>query len=117
MNLPWVVVDQPVSGTMGRRRMFAQALRASFRDPSGFLFEGDDGQLYRQVNRRYQPDFEMLHRSGLYDELVGRGLLINHDILDNVQPLSNDGFYVIRPRRIGFISFPYEWADSALHDA
>jgi ribosomal protein L11 methylase PrmA len=97
--------------------MSAQALRASFRDPSGFLFEGDDGQLYRQVNRRYQPDFEMLHKSGLYDELASRGLLINHDILDNVQPFSDDGFCVIRPRRIGFISYPYEWAFSALKDA
>src|SRR3954447_10984628 len=102
---------------MGLRRMSAQALPASFRDPSGFLFEGDDGQLYRQVNRRYQSDFEMLHGSGLYDELAGRGLLINHDILDNVRPLSDDGFCVIRPRRIRFVSYPYEWAFSALKDA
>lgn len=97
--------------------MSPQTLSASFRDPSGFLFEGDDGQLYRQVNRRYLPDFEMLHRSGLYDELASRGQLINHDILDNVRPLSDEGFCVIRPRRIRFISYPYEWAFSALKDA
>ena len=97
--------------------MSAQALRASFRDPSGFLFEGDDGQLYRQVNRRYRPDFELLHDSGLYDELSGRGLLVNHDIADSVQPLNDDGFCVIRPRRVRFISYPYEWAFSALKDA
>ena len=94
-----------------------QALRASFRDPSGFLFEGEDGQLYRQINQRYRQDFEMLHRSGLYDELSGRGLLIDHAIVDNVAPLNEEGFCVIQPRRIRFISYPYEWAFSALKDA
>ena len=97
--------------------MTAQSLRASFRDPSGFLFEGEDGQLYRQVNRRYQQDFEMLHSTGLYDELAGRGLLVEHTRLDDVQPLSDDGFCVIRPRRVRFVSYPYEWAFSALKDA
>jgi ribosomal protein L11 methylase PrmA len=97
--------------------MSAQALRASFRDPSGFLFAGDDGQLYRQVNRCYRRDFEMLHGSGLYDELTGRGMLINHEIVDNAQPLTGDGYCVIRPRRLRFISYPYEWAFSALKDA
>src|SRR6185295_762892 len=97
--------------------MTAQPLRASFRDPSGFLFEGDDGQLYLQINRRYQPDFELLHSSGLYDELAGRGLLVEHTVSDDVKPVGDDGFCVIRPRRVPFISYPYEWAFSALKDA
>src|SRR5215210_8932896 len=96
--------------------MTAQTLRASFRDPSGFLFEGQDGQLYRQINRRYQQDFDMLHRSGLYDALAGRGLLIDH-VRGDVQPISDEGFCVIRPRRLPFISYPYEWAFTALKDA
>jgi hypothetical protein len=95
----------------------ANPLRASFRDPSGFLFEGEDGQLYRQINRRYQPDFELLHSSGLYEELTRRGLLVEHDVVENVKPTGNDGFCVIRPRRLPFISYPYEWAFSALKDA
>ncbi len=97
--------------------MTAQPLRASFRDPSGFLFEDEDGQLCRQINRRYQQDFEMLHGSGLYDELSGLGLLIDHDVLADVKPVNDDGFCVIRPRRVPFISYPYEWAFSALKDA
>lgn len=95
----------------------ATTVRASFRDPSGFLFVGDDGILYRQINRQYQADFELLQSSGLYDELVKRGLLIEHNVADNVRPLTDDGFCVIRPRRIPFISYPYEWAFSALKDA
>jgi hypothetical protein len=97
--------------------VMAPALGSSFRDPSGFLFKGEDGQLYRQVNRRYQSDFEMLHSSGLYDELSGRGMLVEHDVSDHIQPVSDDGFCVIRPRRLRFISYPYEWAFSALKDA
>jgi hypothetical protein len=97
--------------------MTAHALPASFRDPSGFLFEGENGTLYRQINRRYQQNFELLSSSGLYDELTGRGLLVHHDVLDNVKPVSDDGYCVIRPRRVRFISYPYEWAFSALKDA
>ncbi len=97
--------------------MSAHSLRASFRDPSGFLFQGEDGHLYRQVNRRYQPDFELLHRSGLYDELASGGLLIEHKLVDNILPLNEEGYCVIRPRKVPFISYPYEWAFSALKDA
>jgi hypothetical protein len=97
--------------------MIAQSLRASFRDPSGFLFEGDDGQLYRQVNRCYQRDFDLLHESGLYHDLSTRRMLVDHERADSIAPLTSDGFCVIRPRRLRFISYPYEWAFSALKDA
>lgn len=95
----------------------ARMLRASFRDPSGFLFYGDDGQLYRQINRRYQPDFELLQQSGLYDELVNCGALIPHELIKDVAPLTLEGTCIICPRRLPFISYPYEWAFSALQDA
>ena len=59
----------------------------------------------------------MLHASGLYEELSGGGLLIHHEAVHDVQHLSDDAFCVIRPRRLAFISYPYEWAFSALKDA
>jgi hypothetical protein len=104
-------------GAQGLPIMTVQPLRASFRDPSGFLFTGEDGQLYRQINRRYREDIEMLHASGLSEELAGGGLLVDHEAVHGVQPLSDDAFRIIRPRRIAFISYPYEWAFSALKDA
>jgi len=52
-------------------------LESSFRDPSGFVFVRD-GTVYRQVNRRYQTDYDLLMSSGLYDDLVSRRLLIPH---------------------------------------
>lgn len=40
---------------------------ASFRDPSGFIFHGAGGELFRQVNKRYEPDYRALIDSGLYE--------------------------------------------------
>lgn len=50
---------------------------ASFRDPAGFLFRRD-GELYRQVNKCYQADFEFLNESGLLRSLYDQGLLVGH---------------------------------------
>lgn len=88
----------------------------SFRDPSGFLFKRD-GVLYRQVNRCYREDYELLVKSGLYKELTSRGLLIGHSRAD-VEPFVTDGSYmVIEPVVVPFISYPYEWCFSQLKDA
>ena len=46
---------------------------ASFRDPSGFLYERD-GILFRQVNQTYKSDYDLLISSGLYDALLKEDL-------------------------------------------
>ena len=61
-----------------RRLMNDRALGASFRDPSGYLFERD-GVLLRSVHRAYAPHYDLLMSSGLYAELVERGQLIPHE--------------------------------------
>jgi hypothetical protein len=53
--------------------MTDDTLGASFRDPSGFVFERE-GVFYRQVDRSYAADYDRLLPSGLYDALVERGL-------------------------------------------
>jgi hypothetical protein len=89
---------------------------ASFRDPSGFLFERD-GELYRQVNRRYQDAYDRLMESGLYRSLVERGWLIPHEEVD-VPPAAPDLSYrVIQPEHVPFISYPYEWCFGQLKAA
>jgi ribosomal protein L11 methylase PrmA len=91
-------------------------LRSSFRDPSGFLFV-EDGVLYRQVNRVYQPDYDLLMRSGLYDKLTKAHKLIPHQEVDQA-PAEPDLIYrVIQPERVAFISYPYEWSFGQLKDA
>ena len=91
-------------------------LPGSFRDPSGFLFQRG-GELFRQINLAYQADYEMLMGSGLYDRLVLDGLLIPHEEVQEPPLDPSPAWRVIRPERLGFISYPYEWCFSQLKDA
>jgi len=92
------------------------ALPSSFRDPSGFLFQRSGG-LFRQINRSFQLDYEQLMGSGLYDRLVGDRMLVSHEEVDEPPLDPAQAYRVIRPERIGFISYPYEWCFSQLKDA
>ncbi|MEO8357239.1 MAG: SAM-dependent methyltransferase [Chloroflexota bacterium] len=91
-------------------------LSASFRDPSGFLFSRD-GILYRQVNRRYEQEYLRLMESGLYEKLVKAGLLIPHIDADQSPAEMGASYKIIRPERVPFISYPYEWSFGQLKDA
>ncbi len=91
-------------------------LGASFRDPSGFVFE-QDGVLYRQVNRRYAEHYDHLMGSGLYAELTGRGWLVPHEECADPAPRGPEGYRTLRPERIPFVSYPYEWCFGQLRDA
>jgi hypothetical protein len=96
--------------------MSDEVLGASFRDPSGFVFE-HDGSIYRQVNRSYAPHYDQLMESGLYAELTEQGLLIPHEAVDGMTSGWGDPHVTLRPEPIEFISYPYEWAFSQLKDA
>lgn len=97
-------------------QMGGDRVRASFRDPSGFLFKRE-GVLYRQINDRYSAEYNHLLASGLYEKLSKTGFLIAHKEVD-VNPLDADNaFKVIQPEAVNFISYPYEWSFSQLKDA
>ena len=88
----------------------------SFRDPSGFVFlEGD--QLYRQVNTPYRENYDLLIQSGLYQDLVEKGWLISHEEIRSGSDESDIVYKVLRPEKIPFISYPFEWCFSQLRDA
>jgi hypothetical protein len=93
-----------------------QAVEGSFRDPSGFVYTRD-GTLYRQVNQSFRTAFEAVRASGLYDELTGDGLLIPHSTVGLELSATNDAYAVVRPERVDFISYPYEWSFGQLQDA
>lgn len=88
---------------------------ASFRDPSGFLF-WKDGVLYRQINKIFAGNYDLLMDSGLYGELTGRGMLIPHKEA-GMEGIAADAYKVIRPEIVKFISYPYEWCFDELRDA
>jgi len=89
---------------------------SSFRDPSGTLFFKDE-EIYRQVNLEYKEDYEFLKDSGLYQKLIDLELLISHEMI-NISPYDEKNAYrIIKPQKIPFISYPYEWSFSQLKQA
>ncbi len=92
-------------------------LPGSFRDPSGFLFRRQDGVLYRQVNRIYEPAYRQAVDSGLYRELSDAGLLVTHETAPLDLRCSDEACAVLRPCVVPFVSYPYEWSFTQLKDA
>lgn len=88
----------------------------SFRDPSGFVFVRNH-VLFRQVNQQYRVHYDHLMDSGLYQRLLGDGLLVPHTEADGALAVSDDAYKVIQPEAIPFISYPYEWCFSQYKDA
>lgn len=93
-----------------------QAIEASFRDPSGFVYHRD-GTLYRQVNRVFAEQFDACVASGLYDELSGAGLLVPHQSAGIELAAGPEAHAVLQPEPVPFISYPYEWSFGQLKDA
>jgi hypothetical protein len=87
---------------------------ASFRDPAGYVFTQDD-IVKRVVTRFGAEEYNRLMTSGLYEELVGKDLLIPHR--EEQVPADSDVAAVLVPEQIPYISYPYEWSFGQLRDA
>jgi len=107
---------RPEDVRTGGARLSDARLGSSYRDPSGFVFRRN-GELFRQVNEGYRADYESLMGGGLFDALKSSGQLIEHEEVN--EPFADEqfGWKVIRPRAVGFISYPYEWSFGQLKDA
>jgi predicted nicotinamide N-methyase len=97
--------------------------KSSFRDNSGFIFY-HQGKIFRAITYSYKINYDHLINSGLYNYLVEDKLLIPHseERLETLPEVSSDKpdikiYKVIRPEKIDFISYPYEWCFSQLKDA
>jgi hypothetical protein len=104
------MVSQPPRSAEERRTP------GSFRDPSGFVFERE-GVLYRQVNQVYRADYDRIVSSGLGHFLTEAGLLIPHVEVDEEPFDPRLSYKVLRPERVPFISYPYEWCFGELKAA
>ena len=93
-----------------------ERVAGSFRDPSGFVFTRE-GRILRQVNRVYQPAYDLLMTSGLYVRLTDKGWLLQHEECDLAEATTDEAYKVLAPVRVPFISYPYEWSFSQLRDA
>lgn len=89
---------------------------ASFRDPSGYVFRRD-GVLYRAIQPAAAADWVAFEERGLASALIEYGLLVSHVRAGpDLAPLPGAAF-VIQPRELPLISYPYEWAFSQLREA
>ncbi|KTD72237.1 hypothetical protein Ltuc_0084 [Legionella tucsonensis] len=89
---------------------------SSFRDPSGQVYK-INGEIYRQINKAGILDYRHLMVSGLYEKLQSKGYLIPHQEVSFEFALNEQGQAVLKPEKIGFISYCYEWSFSQLKDA
>lgn len=89
---------------------------ASFRDPSGFIFNWK-GRFFRQVNKIYSGDYDLLMLSGLCEKLVAKNTLISHIETDEIIAVPGNCYKTLLPEQIQFITYPYEWCFLQLKDA
>ena len=89
---------------------------ASYKDPSGFVFQSS-GKIYRQINKVYAAHYEHLMKSGLWDLLQKKKLLLHHEEIKEDLLHSEDWYLTIRPAQIPVWSYPYEWCFEQLKDA
>lgn len=93
-----------------------QPLASSFRDPSGFVFQ-QEGIIYRQVNKIFKEDFDHFIGSGCYEHLAKKEYLISHEEIPQNLSGSENWYKTLKPQRIPFISYSYEWCFDMLRDA
>ncbi len=93
-----------------------KSVPASFRDPTGFLYT-ENGILYRQINEAGIEDYFTLMETNLYQELVKIGALIPHEEITEFDRNSTPEKLVLKPEKIPYISYPFEWSFSQLKDA
>ncbi len=88
--------------------------KSSFRDPSGFLFWKDE-LIYRYIDLSYKRHYDFFMASGLYDSLLEKDFIVSHEEVNNFS--LSDSYKIIKPEKIPFISYPYEWSFSQLKDS
>lgn len=118
-ELPTAPETDPSSAQLGLREP------SSFRDPAGFVF-WHQGQPYRQVNEAGLADYQALRSTGLYEELVARQMLLAHEevppglasqLVGNLPENEQPACQTLAPRKLSFVSYPYEWCFSQLRDS
>lgn len=92
--------------------------KSSYRDPSGFIFTKDN-IIFRAINNIYKENYIYFMESGLYKELCSKNYIIPHEETEELNNIISDEniFKIIKPKKIPFITYPYEWCFSQLKDA
>jgi ribosomal protein L11 methylase PrmA len=73
--------------------------------------------LYRQIQASAADDWQAFLSRGLYAQLVADSLVVEHEDAALELAARPGARHVIQPRRIDFVSYPYEWSFSQLREA
>ncbi|HEV8697782.1 MAG TPA: hypothetical protein VGQ89_08825 [Candidatus Limnocylindrales bacterium] len=88
----------------------------SFRDPSAFVF-WQDGQPYRQIQQAFATEWEAFEASPLKRRLLDQQRLIPYEPVGLDLATAPGAHAVIRPERLEFLSYPYEWTFGELRES
>ncbi len=77
----------------------------------------EKGILFRQVNNIYKKHYDHLMESGLYNSLIQTEMIVPHKEIQTSVKKQKQGYKIIQPEEVPFISYPYEWSFNALKDA
>src|SRR5215217_6932771 len=105
------IPSEPAAPTTASRRD-----PGSYRDPGGFVYRRD-GVIFRQIDAPAIDGWQQFLASGLAGRLIADGRLIRHDPASLQDAATPTARAVIRPERIPFVSYPYEWTFGELQDA
>nr|NIQ15432.1 class I SAM-dependent methyltransferase [Candidatus Dadabacteria bacterium] len=92
---------------------------ASFRDPKGKIIHFDN-RILRLVAEEGAKDYEFVRDSGLYEQLIKDGFLIDYTELNKKEfndEIFKNASYILEHPEIDFISYPYEWSFAMLQAA
>lgn len=99
-----------------------QRISASFRDPSGFVFEFDE-RIFRALDQSCLNVVHELHDTGLLSTMIEQGLLVGTSIVDErslgrkLAQMYPRAAGFLEHQRIDYLSYPYEWTPAMLADA
>lgn len=94
---------------------------ASFRDPSGYLYEGEN-EVFRTIRTGYGEEWNYLVSRGLLEKAAALGLIpfreLPREQWPNALPGEDAGVArVVASPKLPFVSWPCEWSFSQLKDA
>lgn len=91
----------------------------SYRDPAGAVLHHEE-RVFRSVSSHGARQFEFVAESGLFDDLIQKGLLVPFqrcDLAAHPDLATEDVVYLLELQKLDFISYPYEWSFCGLRDA
>ncbi|MCZ6526947.1 MAG: class I SAM-dependent methyltransferase, partial [Gammaproteobacteria bacterium] len=91
---------------------------ASFRDPSGHVYELDH-RILRTVTTKAKSNYEYVRDSAIINQIIETGWVIDtKEINDNLPELRTDNVcYIVEHSKVPYISYPYEWSFEMLKAA